>query len=115
MLEKLKKRMKERLETDAFKTVHNRETVYMKKTGWPYKEWRQIHPPVNEDNTWNIPNLIFGGKANAFRLLVMVLIVGVILLAFANLLEQISTLREALSYCLNPLQSNPGQNLTNLG
>ena len=81
----LKKIMLERIEKNGIKLDVEGERIYLKKS----KDWHVIYPPVNiksyEDAThdgvtdwkkvkWNYTNLIFGGKQNAIRTLVIGLI-----------------------------------------
>lgn len=105
MFEKLKQKLLDRIERDAVKsqmTYHPTrdsepitETVYMKKSKTPLTgDWQRIYPPVNEDGSWNIINLIFGGKKNLIRLIYVGALIGIILFAFNELFNYISILKE---------------------
>lgn len=77
MFEKLKDKLMKRIERNAVKSYIGGEKVYLKKGGL-LKEWGQIYPPVNEDGTWNIPNLVFGGKRNLIRLLIYIIVIAIL-------------------------------------
>ena len=97
MFEKLKQRMLDKIEVDAVKSELNKEVVYMKKSRMPLiGDWARIYPPVNEDGSWNIPNLLFGGKKNLIKLLIIVAIVGMVLLQF---FENYNLLGQAVECC----------------
>lgn len=95
MFENLKQWMLRRLERDSIKSELDGEVVYMKKSKLPILGggWVQIHPPVNEDNSWNLVNLVFGGWRNLKILIVMLVLVGMILYAFKNVFTQYEALR----------------------
>lgn len=105
MFEKLKQNLLDRIERDAVKsemTYHPTrdsepitETVYMKRSKTPLTgDWQRIYPPVNEDGSWNIINLIFGGKKNLYRLLMVAGIVVIVLLGFNATFNYIEALKE---------------------
>ena len=105
MFEKLKLKLLDRIERDAVKsemTYHPTrdapgitETVYMKRSKTPLTgDWQRIYPPVNEDGSWNIINLIFGGKKNLMRLIYMGALIGLVLFAFSELFNYIAILKE---------------------
>jgi len=113
MFEKLKQKMLDRIERDAVKsqmTYHiNKgtkkrpkiktitETVYIKRSKIPFVgDWGRIYPPVNEDGSWNIVNVIFGGKKNLIKLLAISAIVGMALYEFNYLFNYIKYLRELI-------------------
>ena len=75
----IKEKMLDRIEKDSIKIDVEGQKVYLKKSGI-FKEWRVIYPPVDpETKKWDITNLIFGGKTNAFG----TFIVGIIVLMMA--------------------------------
>ena len=107
MFEKLKQKLLERIERDAVKSEMTyrltkdsepvTETVYMKRSKMPLVgDWGRIYPPVNEDGSWNIVNLIFGGKKNLIKLAVIAAIVGMVLFEFNHLFNVIEHLRELI-------------------
>ncbi len=113
MFEKQKQQLLDRIERDAVKsemTYHiNKgtkkrpkiktitETVYIKRSKIPIVgDWGRIYPPVNEDGSWNIVNLIFGGKKNLIKLLTVLTIVGLALFEFNHLFNVIEILREQI-------------------
>ena len=124
MYKKLKKRLQNRIERDAVKstlTWHKRkkengvvvsdeaitEVVYLKRSRLPLVgDWSRIYPPVNEDGSWNLVNLIVGGNKNLIRLL---LIAGVIAMALFGFYQIVSGFENILAdqcvqSCLNPVQ-----------
>lgn len=103
MFEKLKKGMLDRIERDAVEsemTYHPTrnsegitETVYMKRSKTPLTgDWQRIYPPVNEDGSWNIINLIFGGKKNLYRLICVSGVIAMVLFGFKELFNYIQYL-----------------------
>ena len=105
MLEKLKQKLLERIKRDAVKSECSyrmkrdsepiTETVYIKRSKMPLiGDWARIYPPVNEDGSWNIINLVFGGKKNLIKLLFIVGLVGMVFLGFNELFEYIHHLEE---------------------
>lgn len=98
--------MLERIERDAIRSKCTysmkidsepiTETVYMKRSKTPLVgDWQRIYPPVNEDNSWNLINLIFGGKKNLIRLLFVSGLVALVLFGFSETFHYIEILREA--------------------
>lgn len=87
-----KESMQRKIEKNAVKSELDGEEVYLGRTAGVYslipflgkkmKEWHQIYPPVNEDGTWNLPNLIFGGKRNLVKFITLVLIVALAFTTF---------------------------------
>jgi len=116
MFEKLKQRLLERIERDAVKSECTytpveflsgkkgdpiTETVYMKRSKMPLTgDWQRIYPPVNEDGSWNVINVIFGGKKNLIRLIGVGAIVAMVLLGFNELFNYIGVLKET---CIQPI------------
>jgi len=105
MFEKLKQKLLERIERDAVKSTMTyrkkrnsepiTETVYLKRSKMPLTgDWGRIHPPVNENGSWNIINLVFGGKKNLIKLLLIGMIVAMILLGYYELFSYIEVLKE---------------------
>lgn len=115
MFDNLKEKLLDRIERDAVKSEMTykptkdsepiTETVYMKRSKLPLVgDWARIYPPVNEDNTWNIVNLVFGGKKNLIKLLLVLGLVAVVLLGFNEMFNYISVLEET---CTNPINLFP--------
>ena len=96
MLERLKRSMLERIERGAVKSEINGDTVYLKKSKLPLigGEWQQINPPVNEDGSWNIVNLIFGGKRNFIILLIILAIAFMVLMQFKVNFDYLNILKD---------------------
>jgi len=111
MFEKLKQVLLDRIERDAVKsemTYHPTkgapgitETVYMKRSRTPLTgDWQRIYPPVNEDGSWNIINVVFGGRKNLIRLIAVGAVVAMVLLGFSELFNYIEVLKET---CMQPI------------
>ena len=105
MLEKLKEKLLARIERDAVKSEMSyrptkksdiiTETVYIKRSKLPLVgDWGRIYPPVNEDGSWNIVNLIFGGKKNLIRLLIILGLITCVFLGFDSLFRYIEVLEK---------------------
>ena len=83
--------------TDKQGIVHTEEVV-MKRSKLPLGDWQRIYPPVNEDGSWNIMNLLFGGWRNMIKLIIILGIIAFVLLQFYENFNIINTLRET---CVN--------------
>lgn len=80
MFESFKNRLKNKIEKNAVKSNLNwtdgegehSEEVLLKRSKTPLiGDWGRIYPPVNEDGSWNLMNLIFGGRRNFIRLVII--------------------------------------------
>lgn len=102
MLEELKERALRKIEENSVKSEIEGQTVYLKKSRIPLlDEWREIHPIVNEDKTWNFGNFIFGGWRNFVKLLLILIIVAFVLYQFNINFNTIEQLREACPITVN--------------
>ena len=96
MFESLKEKALRRIGEHAVKSEIEGETIYLKKSRIPLlDEWREIHPIVNEDKTWNFGNFIFGGWRNFVKLLFILIIVAFVLYQFHLNFQTIDELRKA--------------------
>jgi len=64
-------------------------------------DWQRIYPPVNEDGTFNIVNLIFGGRKNLIRLLFVLGLITIVLLGYKDLFNYIAYLEESCIPAIN--------------
>ena len=111
MFENFKKRLQERIETNAVKvpnvswikkdllTGKEKETVQedviIKRSRIPLiGDWSRIYPPVDEYGKINWINTIFGGRKNFIKLLIILGLVGLVLLSYYEFFNQYSVLRE---------------------
>ncbi len=103
MFEKLKEGFLERIERDAVKSECTyrktrdsepiTETVYMKRSKMPLTgDWQRIYPPVNEDGSWNLINLIFGGKKNLIKLMCIGGLIAIVYFGFSETFQYIEHL-----------------------
>lgn len=92
----LKQWMQKKIEKGAIKSELDGEEVYMKKSGFLIKDWHRFYPPVNEDGSWNWINLLFGGKRNLLRLVIILLIVFMALYGIYEILQGTYALTENL-------------------
>jgi len=118
MFDKLKQGMLDKIErncvksnmawTDSKGKVHTEEVI-MKRSRLPIiGDWTRIYPPVNEDGTWNLLNLIFGGGRNLVKLII---IMGLLTMIYFGIVEIFSGYQELINNpcvqsCINPLTSN---------
>jgi hypothetical protein len=95
MFENLKSWMLARIERDCVKSELGGRVVYLKKSRMPLVggEWKEVNLPVNENGSWNIPNLIFGGKRNLVILIFFLVIAGFVFLQFKQNFDYIEELR----------------------
>lgn len=108
MIERIKGYWRKRIERNAFKSNltwkdkkgrEHTEVVYFKRSQIPFidfGDWARIYPPVNEHNKISWTNLIFGGKKNLIKLLIVSGIVAVVLLEFNHLFNYINYLEELI-------------------
>ena len=92
MFENLKVTMQKKIEKNSVKSlmtwidkdgIPHEEVVVMKRSQEPLVgDWARIYPPVNEDGSWNLTNLLFGGKKNLIKLIAILILVGLVLLGF---------------------------------
>lgn len=113
MFEKFKQRIQEKIEKNTIKsTLHwtdkegkvYEEEVLLKRSRMPLiGDWVRIYPPINEDGSINWINLVFGGKKNFIKLLLIFAIIAMVLLQFNELFNVIKALREepCFKFCLN--------------
>ena len=113
MFEELKEKLKKRIEENSYKSILNwkdaegehTEQVYMKRSKIPIiGDWTRIYPPVNENNTWNIVNLVFGGRKNLIKLL---LILGIISLLYYGIYEMLESCRLLAKTCVPTITEIP--------
>lgn len=91
----LKESLLNKIEKHAVKTTLEGEVVYLKKSSMPLiGDWGRIYPPVNEDGSWNILNLVFGGKRNFIKLVLILILIGFVLLGFYEVFTQYNTLAD---------------------
>ena len=104
MLEKIKENFRRRIEKNAIKSevswedidgkIQN-ETVYMKRSRIPLiGDWARIYPAVNEDGSWNFINLVFGGRRNFIKLLLILGLVALFIYGTYDIIHQYTTLLE---------------------
>ncbi len=108
----IKKRIIEMIEKNSIKipnaTYTDRkgnqitEDIVVKRSLIPFiGDWSRVYPPLDEYNRINKVNLIFGGKKNLIKLLVVLTIIGLILFAFYEIFSQYDTLKTACEPYLN--------------
>jgi len=111
MFENLKTKLLDRIEKDAVKSEMTyrptkkaepiTETVYVKRSKIPFiGDWSRIYPPVNEDGTWNLTNLIFGGRKNLIKLIFIAGLVIAALLGYKELFSYVEVLKAT---CIQPI------------
>lgn len=85
MLDNFKKKIQERIERNAVKIPSltwskgkgenkrtHTEEVILKRSKMPLVgDWARIYPPINENGKINVFNLVFGGKKNFIKLLLI--------------------------------------------
>lgn len=113
MFELLKQKMLERQERDSVKSLltyrpdkNSNETiteeVIMKRSKLPLVgDWGRVYPPVNEDGSWNIPNLLFGGRKNLIKLILIGIVVAMVIMGYKDLFNYISVLEETCPKSIN--------------
>lgn len=113
MLEKLKQKIQKRIEENSVKipdvSYKKRigrdkngkpeykiitEDIVLKRSLLPLGDWQRIYPILNEDGSLNIINLVFGGKKNFVKLLIILGIVGIFFIAYKEIAMAYSALRE---------------------
>lgn len=107
MFEKFKERIQQKIEKNSVKSnliwtdkegqVHEEEVI-LKRSQLPLVgDWGRIYPPVNEDGSWNIINLIFGGRKNFIKLLIILGLIAIVFYGFYDILAQCKALGEQLT------------------
>ncbi|MCK9429501.1 MAG: hypothetical protein M0R17_05815 [Candidatus Omnitrophica bacterium] len=95
MFENLKQKLMEKIEKNSCEAnltykdiegVEHTELVRMKKSLTPLGDWHRIYVPIDpETNKWNVPNALFGGKKNMFKLIGWLILAGLFFLAFKEI------------------------------
>ncbi len=75
------------------------EKVYFKRSLLPLGDWARIYPPLNENEKVNWMNLIFGGKRNFVKLILILGIIAMVILQLYNDFNVIESLRKANELC----------------
>ena len=124
MFKRIKENWKKKIERNAFKsmlTYINRkgiemlnkgtplenlpedtkvtEKVYIKRSLLPLGDWARIYPPISENGKINLINLIFGGKKNLIKLIIILVILGMFFIQFYDNFEEIKRLTAVVSNC----------------
>jgi hypothetical protein len=115
MFDTLKERLKRKVVDSSKKIELDGEVVYIKKSNMPLiGGWGIVQPPVNEDNTWNIPNVLFGGKQNLFKLLGILFIMVLFFLGFNDLFAGCRHIaEEPCKYCAEYINNLNLQRINN--
>ena len=76
-------------------------------------EFKQVYPVLNEDDSVNWINLIFGGWKNFGRLLIILLLIGMVIWQFYLTLEYIKYLKDipCVKQCLTNIIEQGSQGL----
>ena len=86
---------------ESKKVVIDGETVYLNKSKIPFmKGWQVIHPIYDESGKINLANLLFGGKDNLVRLIILMLAISMIFYGFYDITRQMRNIAEhPCDYC----------------
>ena len=97
-----KEALQRKIEKNTVKSELHGEVVYLKKgsaLSWMplgigdwFSEWRQIRPAVNEDGKISWINVLVGGWRNFWTLIIILAIVGLVFLQFADIFRYVETL-----------------------
>lgn len=124
MFNKIKEKWQKRIERNAFKStltyINKRgikflkegnalenlpekfkvtEEVIFKRSLIPLGDWSRIYPPIDENGKINWVNLLFGGKKNLVKLIIILIIIGLVLFQFAENFKLIESLTELANIC----------------
>ena len=110
MFERFKERLQERIQKNATKipniswtekngTVHT-EDIILKRSRIPLiGDWMRIYPPLNENGKANWINIIFGGKKNFIKLLLILGILALFMIGYYDVFHSYSVLQQT---CISP-------------
>lgn len=59
------------------------EKIYVKKN-IIFSGYRVVFPPKDENGKYNIPNLLFGGFSNLFKLIIILLLISAMMWSYAH-------------------------------
>jgi len=109
MKNKLKQALEERISKNLIKkdltykdkkgNFHTEE-VYLKKSLAPLGDWQRIYPPVKNGKI-NWVNLLFGGRNNLIKTLLILGIIGMVMLQLYENYNFIGILSECCNRCNN--------------
>jgi len=107
----LKEWMQKRIEKDAVVSYLDGRKVILKKSAGifeflpseclreKFREWSEIHPPIDENGNWNKINLIFGSWRNFVIILLILALVGLFL---SQYLTAVSVIKKLQEVCICP-------------
>ncbi len=80
----LKQSILDNIEKNCVKSELDGKEVYLKKSKMPILggEWKEIHPPINENGSVNWMNFLFGGWRNLVRLILIFILIGMVIAQF---------------------------------
>jgi len=100
----IKRKLQERIEKNSVKipnltyTLRGRnfiEDVILKRSGLPFiGDWARIYPVINEDGKTNMINLLFGGRKNFIKALIILGIIALFLLGYYEVFHSYELFRE---------------------
>ncbi len=95
MFESLKEKIYRKERKNSKEIIIDDEVILIKKSRlWLIGDWRRIYPSVNEDRTWNIPNIIFGGWKNLVSLVLIGILIAMIFFGFYEVFNQLEFIKE---------------------
>ena len=115
MFEKLKERLLAREQKNAHKSIctwidkegiSHTEEVIMKRSRLPLVgDWGRIYPVINENGNINWINVVFGGKKNFIKLLLILGIIALFFFGVYDILHQSKILMEnpCVLNCINKI------------
>jgi hypothetical protein len=111
MFESLKEKLRSKIENNSIKSTltnpknGDTEVVYL-RYGGIIRDWGRIYPPVNEDGSWNIANLVFGGKKNVYRLLIALGLAALALYGVYDIFHSMQSILNSpcVQTCINPIK-----------
>ncbi len=92
------------------KGISKTEKVLLKRSRLPLVgDWGRIYPPLNENGSINWINLIFGGRKNFVRLLLILAVVVMVFVAFGEVFNSFEAFRSqpCVQACINKIQLPP--------
>lgn len=112
MFKNIKKNWQKKIEKNAFKShltyvdrkgKEHTEEVYFKRSLMPLGDWQRIYPPIGEDGKLNWTNLLFGGKKNLIKTLI---ILGIVLMILFQMYENFKYTEELRTICMPYLENS---------
>ena len=99
--------------TDKKGYTHTEEVIFKRSRIPVLGDWQRVYPPINEDGKINWINLIFGGKKNFIKLILIAGLIFMVFFAFKEVFNSFEAFRsqECVKNCIEMAKQSIGTGL----